>query len=401
MKAGFGRMSITPEKSMTLAGFDRRTQPAQGTLDDLFVSVLLLEDTAGGRAALCSFDLLGADRALCQKVREALPLPADRVWVCATHTHSAPRGAFSGGISQDDEYIASIVSACRGAFCAAEESLAPADALFGEAAVDGVASLRDVPRAESAFAMPLQTLVLRRAEDQLRLVRFACHPTVLSEDNLCYARDLPGGAESGPTLWLNGPCADLSTRFTREKSGWTEVQRLGSRMKTALENTELRPLPDFGNAIRAHQMELVLPYGSSLRGDARQALLTQLREQAAACTDAAARRETESCIAVLEREERALPDTRTVTVSALDVGSLVLIGLPFEISWRDGAALEAQAAALCRKPALLVCYCNGYDGYLPHETTGINYQDLATGYLPEARAMIWNSALECVNHTQR
>jgi hypothetical protein len=50
---------------------------------------------------------------------------------------------------------------------------------------------------------------------------------------------------------------------------------------------------------------------------------------------------------------------------------------------------------------LLVCYCNGYDGYLPHETTGINYQDLATGYLPEARAMIWNSALECVNHTQR
>ena len=92
MKAGFGRMPITPQKPMTLAGFDRRTAPSQGALEDLFVSVLLLEDDIGGCAALCSFDLLGTDRTLCQKVRETLPLPAERVWVCASHTHSAPRG---------------------------------------------------------------------------------------------------------------------------------------------------------------------------------------------------------------------------------------------------------------------------------------------------------------------
>ena len=386
---------------MTLAGFDRRTALSQGALEDLFVSVLLLEDGCGSRAALCSFDLLGTDRVLCQKIRDALPLPADRVWVCATHTHSAPRGAFSGGVSEDGGYIASLVSACEAAFAAAEMDLSPAHARFGEGTVEDVASFRDVPRKMAAFAMPLRTAVLRRDAGDVRLTRFACHPTVLSEDNLYCSRDLPGGAEDGPSLWLNGPCADLSTRFTRRESTPDEVRRMGRLVKTALDCTELHPMPGFGEVIRACQQELILPYGSALRGEARQALLRQLLAQAEACTDDAARRELDSCIAVLQREERALSDTRTVTVGAWDLGALALVGLPFEVSWQDGTALEAQASTLCGKPALLVCYCNGYDGYLPHETAGINYQDLATGYLPEARAMIWNGALDCINNTQR
>ena len=33
MKAGFARLPITPDKPMTLAGFDRRTAPAAGALE--------------------------------------------------------------------------------------------------------------------------------------------------------------------------------------------------------------------------------------------------------------------------------------------------------------------------------------------------------------------------------
>lgn len=43
------------------------------------------------------------------------PLPPHRVWVCATHTHSAPRGAFSGGVSQDDGYISFLIKQCSAA----------------------------------------------------------------------------------------------------------------------------------------------------------------------------------------------------------------------------------------------------------------------------------------------
>ena len=402
MKAGFARRVITPGTPMTLAGFDRRTAPAEGALEDLYVSVLALEDAGGGRFLLCSFDLLGTDRALCKAVREALfpVLPPERIWVCATHTHSAPRGAFSGGISQDDAYISSIVNACKAAAFTALENLSPVSALYGEGEVGGVASLRDVPREQAAFQMPLRILKLEGHGYSLPMVRFACHPTVLSENNLYYSRDLPGASEAAPTLWLNGPCADLSTRFTRRESTPAEVQRMGGLIQDALALVKLQPAQDFGKAIRVFEQTLDLPYGSALRGEARQALLQQLLEQAAACTDDAARRELDSCIAVLQREERDLPDTRTVTVAACDLGSHLLLALPFEVSWQDGLKLEQEAAARCQKPALLICYCGGYDGYLPHEQAGISYQDLATGFLPQARETIWQSALKCAENTQ-
>ena len=402
MKAGFARRPITPDNPMPLAGFDRRTAPAAGALEDLYVSVLVLEDESGGRFLLCAFDLLGVDRALCRRVREALSpaLPALRVWVCATHTHSAPRGAFSGGVSQDDGYIDRLVDGCRAAAEQALAALSPVSARYGEGKVAEVASLRDAPREDAAFAMPLRVLTLQGEHFTLPVIRFACHPTVLSEDNLLYARDLPGGAEIAPALWLNGPCADLSTRFTRRESSPGEVGRMGSLIKDALAAITPQPVPQFGKAIRVCEQTLELPYGSALRGEARQALLDDLRTQAAACADAAARRELDSCIAVLERGDRALPDTRTATVAACDLGSHLLLALPFEVSWQDGLKLEQEAAALYGKPALLICYCGGYDGYLPQKHHHINYQNLATGYLPQARELLWDAVLRCAEKTQ-
>ncbi|MBQ4578295.1 MAG: hypothetical protein IJA84_04450 [Clostridia bacterium] len=387
---------------MTLAGFDRRTAPAAGALEDLFVSVLALEDDSGRRFLLCSFDLLGTDRALCCRVREALSaaVPPQRIWVCATHTHSAPRGAFSGGVSEDSAYLSHIVNACKAAAEAALAGLVPVSALWGEGAVPGVASLRDVPREQADFSMPLRVLRLQADGFTLPIVRFACHPTVLSEDNLLYSRDLPGGCEAGSTLWLNGPCADLSTRFTRRESSPREVRRMGDLIKAGLASMEMMPAPDFGRSIRVWEETLDLPYGSTLRGEARQALLRQLLEQAEACADSAARREVDSCIAVLQREEQDLPHSRRVTVAACDLGSHLLLALPFEVSWQDGLSLEREAAAISGKPALLVCYCGGYDGYLPQNTAGISYQNLATGYLPQAREQIRQALRACAENTQ-
>ena len=90
-----------------------------------------------------------------------------------------------------------------------------------------------------------------------------------------------------------------------------------------------------------------------------------------------------------------LPESRTVTVAACDLGSRLLLALPVEVAQADGLWLEEEAAAFCGKPAYLICYCGGYDGYLPHEQRGINYQDLATGFLPEARELIKKGLLDC------
>ena len=44
MRAGFARRDITPDRSMGMAGFDRRKDPSTGTLDPLAVCVLVFED---------------------------------------------------------------------------------------------------------------------------------------------------------------------------------------------------------------------------------------------------------------------------------------------------------------------------------------------------------------------
>ena len=61
MRAGFGRMTITPHKPMKMAGFDRRKDPSSGILDELYVSVLLMQDEQDAYFAFCSFDVLGVD----------------------------------------------------------------------------------------------------------------------------------------------------------------------------------------------------------------------------------------------------------------------------------------------------------------------------------------------------
>lgn len=395
LKAGFAQRVITPAKAMTLAGFDRRTQPAQGTLEDLYVTVLALQNGEEAPFLLCSFDLLGTDRTLCEKVQQALPLPPEQVWVCATHTHAAPRGAFSGGVSQDDDYIDSLVAACKEAAFAAMADLLPAQAFWGEATVEGVASLRDVPREQSAYAMPLLSFRLKRERDDIGFLRFQCHPTVLDESNLRYSRDLPGGMDAKNTVFLNGACADLSTRFTRRESSAEERDRLALLVNSAWNEIEYQVDAGFGQRICSVRRELQLLYGKAVQGEARLGLLEELQRQAAACTDKAALRELDACIAVLERGDRVLPQTRTVTVAACDLGSRLLLALPFEVASADGAQLEREAERLFGKPTHLICYCGGYDGYLPHAHTGINYQDLATGYLPEAREQIWQGVLDC------
>lgn len=380
---------------MTMAGFDRRTLPAKGTLDELYVSVLALQQNEEQPLLLCAFDLLGTDRALCESVRQALHLPPCQVWICATHTHSAPRGAFSGGVSQDDAYISLLTERCKAAALSAVQDLSPAQAQWGMAAVSGIASLRDVPREQAAYAMPLLSLRLQREKDTLQLVRFQCHPTVLDEQNLYYSRDLPGRTGDEKTLFFNGACADLSTRFTRRKSTPEELARLGALLHGGLEGIVYQADPDFGSVIHAVSRTVKLPYGNAVRGEERLQLLAELQEKAAICTDRAALRELDACIAVLERGERVLPQSRSVTISACNLGSRLLLALPFEVAQKDGLRLEQEASALCGRPAHLVCYCGGYDGYLPHEHMGINYQDLATGYPPETRKMIWNAVLDC------
>lgn len=404
MKAGFAKQEITPEIGLPMAGFDRRKLAAEGVLDTLEVCVLALEATDGSRLAVCVFDLLGVDDALCRKVKTAVGaacgLAPQRVWVSATHTHSAPRACFAG--SGDAAYTELLARRAAQAAQCALQSLVPVQAAAARTAVTGVTSLRNRGRAGAQFSMPLPLVRLQGAADTLYLARMACHPTVLDEKNLLYSADLAGSVRrrlGENALVFNGACGDLSTRFTRQASTPQELARLAGLAVQAAAQVSYGSLPDFGTHIAAAEAFAELPCAAAFDERQRQSLTDALRKKLAECTDPQAAREYDSRLAVLERPPVRREKTRTVRVCAADPGPFVLVGVPFEVDHADGLAMEQALAHQAKKPVYLVCYTGGYESYLPSGaplTAESSYEDIAAAFLPEARPLLLTAARECV-----
>ena len=404
MRAGFARQTITPQKSMHMAGFDRRKAPSVGTLDGLEVCVLAMEGQLGFPFLMCVFDLLGTDSNLCTHIREAvasqLEIPAERIWVLATHTHSAPTGHFSGYQSYDGIYVDYLTEQAVSAAVQALENLQPAAVSTALAQVTGIASLRNRGREGSDFSMPLPLVFL----GEHVLARISCHPTVLDEKNLLYSRDLPGQLRDGLSpsrscLVINGPCADLSTRFTRQASNAEELKRLGRILTDAVRTARPQSVSDFGKEIKTAERVVYLSRSASLRGEEKDAILTALRQKAAACTDLQALREYDSRIAVLERSAVGAEKNRMIRIGAVNFGGTILVGVPFEVDYADGSDLEYILSQIAGQDVHLVCYTFGYDGYLPSGaplTAESSYEDIASRYLPESREQVWECAKQCV-----
>jgi hypothetical protein len=93
-KAGVAKTVITPTEPMWLAGWAVRTEPARGTLTDLFAKALAIEDSHGGRFVLVTADLIAISREIGDTVTEQAHrrwnLPRERLMFCASHTHGGP-----------------------------------------------------------------------------------------------------------------------------------------------------------------------------------------------------------------------------------------------------------------------------------------------------------------------
>jgi neutral ceramidase len=93
-RAGVARVMITPEKSMWLAGYGSRNRPSEGTMHDLWVKALAVEDRNGKQAVLVTSDLLGIPKNMSDRIRERLKekfnLSKSQVILNSSHTHSGP-----------------------------------------------------------------------------------------------------------------------------------------------------------------------------------------------------------------------------------------------------------------------------------------------------------------------
>jgi hypothetical protein len=93
-KAGIARIDITPEKPVWMAGYAARDHLPEGALHPLWAKALVIEDSAGGRLAVVTTDLIGMPRelgdAVCAGVKQSTSIDRGRVLLNFSHTHCGP-----------------------------------------------------------------------------------------------------------------------------------------------------------------------------------------------------------------------------------------------------------------------------------------------------------------------
>lgn len=93
-KAGVARIDITPDEPMWMAGYGSRTSPSDGTLHQIWIKALALEDTSGHRSILVTADLVGWPKGLSDSIRkeaeEKFGLSKSQIILNSSHTHTGP-----------------------------------------------------------------------------------------------------------------------------------------------------------------------------------------------------------------------------------------------------------------------------------------------------------------------
>ncbi len=185
LRAGFGKVDITPPPGVSLAGNGPEGKEARGYRLRLYARVIVLEDVAGERLAIIVADLphvsLVLHRLVAARIACATGIGADRLVFSATHTHAAPGNFYAakqynraGSVLAGYDPVGTefLVARIAGAASSAAASMRPAQLAWSVTPVWGhtrnrsyVAYLRNRPMPLPAFAPPGGLDPVHRAVD--------------------------------------------------------------------------------------------------------------------------------------------------------------------------------------------------------------------------------------------
>ena len=220
--AGAGRVNITPEEPLWMAGYAARSAPADGKTTDLWAKTLVLDDQEGNRGVVITLDLVGIDRNLsrrvCKRLEQSFGIERHQITICTSHTHSGPVVGRNLGplhylvldVSQQeriDAYADRLISKIESAVDHAIQSMEPSRMQWGNGhatfAVNrrenkpypSVPKWRDKGELKGPVDHDVPVLSVRSKEGDLRAVLFgyACHATTVSFNQ--WSGDYPGYAQ--------------------------------------------------------------------------------------------------------------------------------------------------------------------------------------------------------------
>ena len=425
LQAGAARRSIVPPTPTYMGGFFDRKEKFQGVHDDIFVRALVL-DNGQTQIAILACDLIDVDADLTQKTRaaieEATGIPATHILVCAAHNHSSPSLHVPGRLREaDDGFKEFLVKEFSIAAIEAWNARRPARAGYHSGELVGLT--RNRQQNNDLIDPQVGVFLVRAAENDdviAALYNWTAHPVILSSQNLLLSGEFPGAASravegllGGVALFTQGATGDIT--LNRQGDPFQEIERIGRTLAGEVIKTAgfIRGSEDITLAATSQTLEFP-PRKLPSREDS-EALLA---ERTAALEAAKARgandavlRGLEQRLAVpaldarvakmIEEGEVQPPDHYSAEVQVLQLGDLVIVGMPGEVFVEYGLELKDRVRQLVDRDMMFVGYANGYIGYIvtPRAWETGGYEASVSKVEPTTGRQLTETAVQLVTDT--
>jgi neutral ceramidase len=402
MRAGTARVDITPPLGLPLRGWAARNARAKVAHEPLLAQALVVEDDAGGQAAIVAIDLPHVGRGLTEDVRARVlastGIPARAVLLNASHTHSAPPLDLGNGVSwtpQDPEYAryaAILPELITGAIYGAFHARRPARVGSGSGRSPGISVNR--VRHEDAVDDSMQVLRVDADDGSAIAVvcSFACHGTCIGGHvpdwnadfaapvRLTVERALPGveclfvqgcAGDIAPwDFWMGNPSPRAHSYANRDELGecvGAEVVRVASGVDTAGGQrvaAHSRMVPLRRRQLSWEQAELDL-IERSLRNQ-REPEYPELWAEHVHTANSAQLfplQYQRGGVGMYQNMRARTDEPLQAEVQVLGIGDAAIVANPFELF--NGPGLEIRAQSPFGGATFVLGYTNDYLGYLP------------------------------------
>ena len=397
LKAGISKVNITPPVGIPQVGFAARTDVSRGILDDLFVKVLVLDDTRI-KIAIITCDLIGLSKDIVKEIRQLIEkktnINGNKVMIACSHTHSGPVINDPGYLEEKlikailPEWAKILPYKIAGAVEIAANTLI--DARLGIArGYSDIGVNRRLRTKEGNIVigpnfqgMTDPTVGVLRV-DRMNgfplavLVNYACHAVTLGPENLFFSADYPGYMMNMlEKLWnnktivmfANGPAGNINPRI---RGNYKATRKIGSMLAgevlKIIETMEtdshislnmvrksiylpLKKFPSLAQAkayLKEKEQELLKEDTSRLRGEIIRAkhkirVIEELQR--------------------LEKEKDLKANRISTEIQALRINNSAFISLPGEIFVEIGLAIKRRSPF---EQTFVIGYANDYISYVP------------------------------------
>lgn len=209
LKAGVGRVEITPAGPIWMSGYAARTHPSDGVLTPLWARALAIESGPGRRIVIVTTDVVGIPRVVADEVAARAEkqhgLKRAQLLINASHTHTGPvvwpnipnLTVFPPGEQEKlAEYARKFTDSLVTAIDAAIRDLAPATVEYGEGSAGFAINRRQatLPNPPVDHAVPVLKIAGADGKVRALLFGYACHNTTLTAEIYQLSGDYAGFA---------------------------------------------------------------------------------------------------------------------------------------------------------------------------------------------------------------